>query len=107
MSTDPSSKHPVVFVHGMWLHAQSWQPWIEFFRQNGYAASAVSWPGDAPTTEATRGNPSALAGFGVQEAEHGLVAAVHAVEVADRQGAGRSHARVPKSAEDLHRLVSF
>ena len=28
---------PVVFVHGLWLHATSWDPWVEFFREAGYA----------------------------------------------------------------------
>src|SRR5207342_3199541 len=28
---------PVVFVHGLWLHATSWNPWIELFREAGYA----------------------------------------------------------------------
>jgi len=71
MSPDTISKTPIVFVHGLWLHAESWNPWIEFFRQNGYEASAASWPGDAETTEATRRNADAVAGYGVTEiADH-------------------------------------
>jgi pimeloyl-ACP methyl ester carboxylesterase len=63
--------HPVVFVHGLWLHAQSWSPWVEYFTQQGYQASAASWPGDARTTEDTRNSPTALAGYGVAEiADH-------------------------------------
>lgn len=27
---------PVVFIHGLWLHASSWQPWIDKFRAAGY-----------------------------------------------------------------------
>ena len=23
---------PVVFIHGLWLHATSWQPWVDLFR---------------------------------------------------------------------------
>src|SRR5262245_26046019 len=66
-----SDKNPIVFVHGLWLHAESWNDWIEFFRANGYEATAASWPGDSETTEATRKNASALAGFGVSEiADH-------------------------------------
>jgi pimeloyl-ACP methyl ester carboxylesterase len=62
---------PVVFVHGLWLHGESWNAWLEFFRQNGYDAVAASWPGDAETTEATRRNPAAVAGHGVAEiADH-------------------------------------
>jgi len=63
--------YPIVFVHGLWLHAESWNNWIEFFRANGYQATAASWPGDSETTEATRKNASALAGYGVSEiADH-------------------------------------
>jgi pimeloyl-ACP methyl ester carboxylesterase len=66
-----SDKNPIVFVHGLWLHAESWNNWIEFFRANGYESRAASWPGDAETTEATRKNANAVAGFGVGEiADH-------------------------------------
>ena len=34
---------PVVFVHGLWLHASSWDPWVEFFREAGYVPSAPGW----------------------------------------------------------------
>lgn len=71
METTPSRAHPVVFVHGLWLHAQSWNPWIECFAQQGYQASAAAWPGDASTTEETRSKPAALAGYGVADiADH-------------------------------------
>jgi pimeloyl-ACP methyl ester carboxylesterase len=58
---------PVVFIHGLWLHASSWDSWIEYFAERGYAASAPGWPGDAGTVGATRENPDALADFGVEE----------------------------------------
>ena len=58
---------PVVFVHGLWLHADSWQPWVEFFTAAGYDARSVPWPGDGPTVEASRANPSAIAGHGVDD----------------------------------------
>nr|WP_295770613.1 alpha/beta hydrolase [Rhodoferax sp.] len=72
MTTQTSAaKRPIVFVHGLWLHAESWNPWLDFFRTNGYQPIAASWPGDAATTEATRRNPGAVAGYGVHEiAEH-------------------------------------
>lgn len=66
-----TSKTPVVFVHGLWLHAESWNRWLQLFRENGYEAVAASWPGDSETTEATRKNAAAVAGFGVAEiADH-------------------------------------
>ena len=71
MSSENAARNPVVFVHGLWLHADSWTNWVEFFRQNGYQAMAASWPGDSETTEATRRNANAVAGYGVSEiADH-------------------------------------
>ncbi len=37
---------PVVFIHGLWLHATSWAPWAELFREAGYEPIAPGWPGD-------------------------------------------------------------
>jgi pimeloyl-ACP methyl ester carboxylesterase len=56
---------PVVFVHGLWLHASSWGPWLDLFRENGYEPFAPGWPGDADTVEETRANPERVAGFGI------------------------------------------
>jgi pimeloyl-ACP methyl ester carboxylesterase len=67
MSPNKSTKNPIVFVHGLWLHAESWNKWIEFFRTNGYEAVAANWPGDAKSTAATRANAEAVAGYGVTE----------------------------------------
>jgi non-heme chloroperoxidase len=67
MSVDTTTRMPIVFVHGLWLHAESWNPWMEFFREHGYDAVAASWPGDSETTAATRKNPNAVANYGVSE----------------------------------------
>ena len=65
------SPTPVVFIHGLWLHASSWQPWIDLFREHGYDPIAPGWPGDAETVQATREDPEAVADKGVAEvAEH-------------------------------------
>ena len=58
---------PVMFIHGLWLHAASWGAWVDYFTEKGYACTAPGWPGDAETVEATRANPDALADFGVEE----------------------------------------
>ena len=34
----PPAGTPVVFVHGLWLHASSWEPWLDRFRQAGIRA---------------------------------------------------------------------
>jgi pimeloyl-ACP methyl ester carboxylesterase len=71
MATERAAKTPIVFVHGLWLHAESWNKWVLFFRENGYEATAASWPGDSDSTEATRKNAQAVAGYGVTEiADH-------------------------------------
>jgi pimeloyl-ACP methyl ester carboxylesterase len=67
MPSGTAHRTPIVFVHGLWLHGESWSEWIQFFRENGYQASAASWPGDSDTTEATRKNADAVAGYGVGE----------------------------------------
>ena len=58
---------PVVFIHGLWLHATSWDPWIELFREAGYAPVAPGWPGDGATVEESRANPDAIADHGIEE----------------------------------------
>jgi hypothetical protein len=44
--TEPAIARTVVFIHGLWLHATSWQLWIERFREEGHAPVAPGWPGD-------------------------------------------------------------
>ncbi|WP_099040376.1 alpha/beta hydrolase [Mycobacterium neglectum] len=61
----------IVLIHGLWVSHTSWQPWVEYFAGNGYRAIAPRWPGEADTVEATRDNPGAQAGFGLdQVTEH-------------------------------------
>jgi non-heme chloroperoxidase len=58
---------PVVFVHGLWLHADSWGAWVDLFREAGYAPTAPGWPGDASTVEETRQQPEGIAGHGIDD----------------------------------------
>jgi pimeloyl-ACP methyl ester carboxylesterase len=60
-----STGNRVVFVHGLWLGAGSWDPWVDLFREAGYAPSAPGWPGDGPTIEETRSHPERVAGHGI------------------------------------------
>jgi len=52
---------PVVFIHGLWLLPSSWNNWIEFFEEAGYAALNPDWPDDPETVEQARANPDVLA----------------------------------------------
>ncbi|NNC12016.1 alpha/beta hydrolase [Planctomonas sp. JC2975] len=71
---------PVVFIHGLWLHATSWQPWIERFQAAGYAPVAPGWPNEAATVAEARANPEAVANIGIDEA------AAHYAEVVSGLG---------------------
>jgi len=62
-----SPGRPVVFIHGLWLHATSWGPWVELFRGAGYAPIAPGWPGASDTVDETRGDPSKVAGKGIDD----------------------------------------
>jgi pimeloyl-ACP methyl ester carboxylesterase len=57
-----SGRTPVVFIHGLWVLASSWDPWADFFEQAGYAPLTPDWPGDPETVEKARANPEAFAG---------------------------------------------
>jgi pimeloyl-ACP methyl ester carboxylesterase len=58
---------PVLFIHGLWLHATSWTSWIELFTAAGYDASAPGWPGDPDTVEEARAHPEAIADHGIDD----------------------------------------
>jgi non-heme chloroperoxidase len=51
----------VVFVHGLWLHKDSWQPWVELFEGSGYDCVAPAWPGESATVAACRADPARMA----------------------------------------------
>jgi pimeloyl-ACP methyl ester carboxylesterase len=62
------SEHaPILFIHGLWLHARSWDPWVEYVTAAGYDASAPGWPGDPDTVEAARQQPEAIADHGIDD----------------------------------------
>ncbi|MBB5874400.1 pimeloyl-ACP methyl ester carboxylesterase [Allocatelliglobosispora scoriae] len=62
-----SGRTPVVFVHGLWMLAGSWQPWREFFEANGYTTVAPGWPEDPETVGEARRRPEVFAGTKVRD----------------------------------------
>ena len=56
---------PVVFIHGLWLHADSWGSWVDHFTEAGYAPVAPPWPGDSATVAETRSQPEKMADHGI------------------------------------------
>lgn len=76
-----STRAPVVFIHNLWLHPASWQPWLDLFRDAGYEPVAPGWPGVPATVDQARADPSSLAGYGIAEATGhyaGLIAGLSA-----------------------------
>jgi pimeloyl-ACP methyl ester carboxylesterase len=63
-------------VHGLWLHADSCEAWLDVFRERGYDASALGWPGDSATVADTRANTTAVAGHGIQDVVEHYTAAI-------------------------------
>ena len=62
-----AAPQPVIFIHGLWLHASSWQPWLDLFAGAGYAPIAPGWPGDPTSVTEARDHPELLAGHGIDE----------------------------------------
>src|SRR3954466_4645746 len=58
---------PVLFIHGLWLHATSWGPWQTRFRDDGYEPQAPGWPGDGETVEASRRHGEAIGDHGIDD----------------------------------------
>lgn len=48
----------VLFIHGLWMSASSWDPWAEEFDDNGYDSISYRWPGETRDP----GRPSAFEG---------------------------------------------
>ncbi len=66
-----TGKQPIVFVHGLWLLPNSWDPWREVFEEAGYVTAAPGWPDDPETTEEAREHPEVFAEKSVGEvADH-------------------------------------
>ncbi len=62
---------PVVFVHGLWLLASSWDRWRTVFEEAGYATVAPDWPDDAANVDEANEHPEVFARKSVgQIADH-------------------------------------
>jgi non-heme chloroperoxidase len=75
--TDPvreanaSGRTPVVFVHGLWLLASSWDRWATLFAEAGYAPVSPGWPDDPETVAEAHADPESFADKTVgQVADH-------------------------------------
>jgi pimeloyl-ACP methyl ester carboxylesterase len=62
-----TTQTPIVLLHGLWLHATSWNPWIELLAAEGYAPIAPGWPGDPDTVAEARETPESIADHGIDD----------------------------------------
>ena len=60
-NANSAGRTPVVFIHGLWLLPSSWNNWVDFFEQEGFACLTPDWPDDPETVEEARANPDVLA----------------------------------------------
>jgi non-heme chloroperoxidase len=56
-----SGRTPIVLIHGLWVLPSSWDNWVDYFEQEGYAALTPDWPDDPETVEGARAEPEVLA----------------------------------------------
>ncbi|MBO1329836.1 alpha/beta hydrolase [Streptomyces sp. VRA16 Mangrove soil] len=59
------NRTPVVFIHGVWLHALSWEPWAERFADRGFLAFTPGWPGEAAAARDLREKPGSWGDIGL------------------------------------------
>jgi pimeloyl-ACP methyl ester carboxylesterase len=62
-----TARTPVLFIHGLWLHASSWEPWLDTFSDAGFAPVAPGWPNEPATVGEAREHPEVVAGVGIEE----------------------------------------
>src|SRR5262245_56757796 len=66
-----SGNTPIVLIHGLWLLPSSWDNWVGYFEEEGYAGLTPDWPDDPSTVEEARANPDVLAGKNLKQvADH-------------------------------------
>jgi non-heme chloroperoxidase len=71
-----SGQQPVVFVHGLWLLANSWERWRAHFEAQGYTTLAPGWPDDPATTQEANQDPDVLAHKRLKQVTDHYVAAI-------------------------------
>src|SRR3954462_14015466 len=56
-----SGLQPIVFIHGLWLLASSWDRWASAFEEAGYTPLTPGWPDDPASVAEAQENPDAFA----------------------------------------------
>ena len=61
------AKPHLMFIHGAWLSARSWETYSDYFGKKGYDVSAPEWPRKQGDVEELRETADDSAGLGVTE----------------------------------------
>jgi non-heme chloroperoxidase len=75
-----SGHTPVVLIHGLWLLPSSWDSWVDFFEQAGYAPLTPDWPDDPATVEQARATPEVFAGKTLEQVADHTTEIIHALD---------------------------
>jgi pimeloyl-ACP methyl ester carboxylesterase len=62
-----SHQPPIMFIHGAWLSARSWENFSEFFEARGYDVSAPEWPRKEGDVAELRESTDEIKGLGLDE----------------------------------------
>ncbi|HXZ57263.1 MAG TPA: alpha/beta hydrolase [Gaiellaceae bacterium] len=62
-----SDRPHLMFIHGAWLSARSWETYADYFGKKGYDVSAPEWPRKQGDVEELRETADDVAGLGVTE----------------------------------------
>jgi len=60
-AANDSGRVPVVFIHGLWLLASSWDRWKDLFEAAGFAPVAPQWPDDPESVAVANAHPEVFA----------------------------------------------
>jgi pimeloyl-ACP methyl ester carboxylesterase len=58
---------PLMFIHGAWLSARSWENFADYFGKRGFAVSTPEWPRKHGDVEQLREDADELKGLGLDE----------------------------------------
>lgn len=62
-----TDRPPLMFIHGAWLSARSWDTFAEYFEARGYPVSAPEWPRKEGDVGELREEAEELKGLGITE----------------------------------------
>jgi pimeloyl-ACP methyl ester carboxylesterase len=65
----PNTARPdtIVFIHGLWMTALSWEHWTARYTARGFRVIAESWPGMDGNIDQLRRDPSGIEHLGIGE----------------------------------------